>query len=254
MMNTSNNNQNICNYIDLCAKLRSMKMSGMADALEAQLANPNIGLQTTDERIEGLINAEWDLRYNKKFARYLKKATLKYINADFDDSIYDADRILDTTTIERLATCEWIDEGRNLLITGSTGSGKTYISNALCISALRKFYTVRYVKASTLIYELEQAQIKNEYLSYTKKISELSLLVIDDFGLMELDIDKCRNLFEVIDSRDCRSSTIVISQLPVNSWYEIFQNNTYADACMDRLISKAYRLEFNGRNMRNPNM
>ena len=159
---------------------------------------------------------------------------------------------MDTGTIERLAACDWIDEGKNLLITGSTGSGKTYISNALCISALRLFHTVRYVKASTLIYELEQAQVTGEYLNYTKKLAALDLLVIDDFGLMELDIDKCRNLFEVIDSRDCRHSTMVISQIPVSSWYELFQDNTYADACMDRIIHNAYRLEFNGRNMRNP--
>lgn len=240
------------NYNDLCNKLRSMKLSSMADTLELQLADPNSGLKTFDERIEEVITAEWNTRYSKKFNRYLKKATLKYPAADIDDSIYDADRLLDTGTIERLAECSWIEEGRNLLITGSTGSGKTYISNALCISALRKFHTVKYTKASTLIYELEQAEVTGEYLSCTQKISAFDLLVIDDFGLMELDIDKCRNLFEIIDSRECRHSTMVISQFPVGSWYEMFKDNTYADACMDRIIHNAYRLEFNGRNMRNP--
>ncbi len=245
-------NNTSVNYTDLCIKLRSMKMSGMAEAFEKQLADPNSNLKTFDERIFEIITAEWDLRYSKKFNRYLKKATLKYPTADIDESIYDADRLLDTGTIERLSECSWIEEGRNLLITGCTGSGKTYISNALCISALRRFYSVKYIKASTLIYELEQAQYNGEYLNYTQKISAFDLLVIDDFGLMELDIDKCRNLFEVIDSRDCRHSTMVISQMPVSSWYEMFKDNTYADACMDRIIHKAYRLEFNGRNMRNP--
>ena len=206
------------NFHELCGKLRSMKLSSMADTLEKQLATPNSGLQSFDERISEIICSEWDTRYTKKFNRFLKKATLKYPAADIDESIYDADRFLDTGTIERLAACDWIDEGKNLLITGSTGSGKTYISNAPCI----------------------------------KKLAALDLLVIDDFGLMELDIDKCRNLFEVIDSRDCRHSTMVISQIPVSSWYELFQDNTYADACMDRIIHNAYRLEFNGRNMRNP--
>ncbi len=194
------------------------------------------------------------MRYNKKFNRYLKKATLKYPAADIDDSIYDADRLLDTGTIESLTSCAWIEDGRNLLITGSTGSGKTYISNALCISALRQFLSVKYIKASTLIYELEQAQFKGEYLNYTQKIAAFDLLVIDDFGLMELDIDKYRNLFEVIDIRDCRNSTMVISQIPVSNWYDMFKDNTYADACMDRIIHNAYRLEFNRRNMRNPTM
>lgn len=247
-MNTTNG----INTNDLCSKLRSMKMSSMADALEAQLSNPNSDLRSFDDRLAEIVSAEWDMRYSKKFNRYLKKATLKYPTADIDDSIYDADRLIDTGTVEKLAECSWIEEGKNLLITGSTGSGKTYISNALCISALRKFLTVKYIKASTLIYELEQAQVTGEYLNYTQKISAYDLLVIDDFGLMELDIDKCRNLFEVIDSRDCRHSTMVISQIPVSKWYEMFNDNTYADACMDRIIHKAYRLEFNGRNMRNP--
>ena len=147
------------NFHELCEKLRSMNLSSMADTLEKQLANPNSGLQSFDERISEIICSEWDNRYNKKFNRFLKKATLKYPTADIDESIYDADRFLDTGTIERLAACDWIDEGKNLLITGSTGSGKTYISNALCISALRLFHTVRYVKASMLIYELELAQV-----------------------------------------------------------------------------------------------
>ena len=240
------------NYQDLCNKLRSMKMSGMADALEKQLNDPNNDLRSFDDRVSEIITAEWDLRYNKKFNRFLKKATLKYPAADIDESIYDADRFLDTGTIESLTACTWIEDGRNLLITGSTGSGKTYISNALCISALRRFLSVKYIKASTLIYELEQAQFKGEYLNYTQKIATFDLLVIDDFGLMELDIDKCRNLFEVIDSRDCRNSTMVIFQIPVSNWYDMFKDNTYADACMDRIIHNAYRLEFNGRNMRNP--
>lgn len=239
-------------YAALCNKLKTMRLSAMAETLEAQLADPNSNLRSFDDRIFEVINAEWDVRYSKKYNRFLKKATLKYPAADIDASIYDADRFLDTSVIEQLATCKWIEEHRNLLITGSTGSGKTYISNALCVSALRQFKTVRYIKASTLIYELEQASVKGEYLDYTKKLAALDLLVIDDFGLMELDIDKCRNLFEVIDSRDCFHATLIISQLPVRSWYDLFKDNTYADACMDRIIHNAYRLEFNGRNMRNP--
>lgn len=241
-----------CDYKELISELKAMKLSAMADTLEKQLVDPNSNLKTFDERIQEIISDEWNLRYSKKYTRFLKKATLKYPEADFDDSLYDADRCLDTLTIERLATNGWIDEHRNLLITGSTGSGKTYIANALCVSAMRQFKTVRYIKSSTLIHELEQASVKGEYLLYTKKLVALDLLVIDDFGLMELDIDKCRNLFEVIDSRDCFKSTMVISQIPVSSWYDMFQDNTYADACMDRIIHKAYRLEFNGRNMRNP--
>lgn len=233
-------------------RLKQMKMSGMADAYEEQIRNPNSDLSSFYERFSNIVNHEWELRFNKKFNRFLKKATLRYPQAAFDDTIYDPARMLDTETIERLATCKWIDEGRNLLITGATGAGKSYISNALCIAAIRQFRTVRYIRANTMMSEMDQARIKGTYLDYVNHLAGLDLLVIDDFGLMELDLDKCRDLFEIIDSRDNHKSTIIVSQLPVKSWYDLFADNTYADACLDRIIHKAFRLELNGKNMRNP--
>lgn len=109
--------------LQLSERLRQMKLSGMAEALEAQILEPNSDLKGFEERIADIVNHEWEVRYNKKFARYLKKATLRYPTADFDDSLYDADRLIDTNSVEELATCGWIKEGRNLLITGSTGAG-----------------------------------------------------------------------------------------------------------------------------------
>lgn len=138
-----------------------------------------------------------------------------------------------------------------MVITGQTGSGKSYLANALCLSALRQFKSARYIKASQLINELERAEVLGEYAETLNQISAYALLVIDDFGLMNLDLNKCRNLFEAIDSRDPGKSTIVISQFPVSSWYDLFQEHTYADACLTRLLSDAYRLEMNGKNMRN---
>lgn len=240
------------NIADIDKKLRAMKLSEMANCLMEQNDDTNCELLSFNERFEKIVNAEWETRYNKKLNRYIKKATLKYPSADFDKTIYEPDRLLDTRTIESLSTCQFIDEKRNLLITGTTGSGKTYFSNALALSALKKFKTVRYLKASTLIHELEAAEVQGEFLKCLNTLASLDLLIIDDFGLMELDIDKCRNIFEVIDARDATASTVMISQFPVPSWYEMFNNNTFADACMDRLIHKAYRLEFKGKNMRNP--
>ena len=99
--------------------------------------------------------------------------------------------------------------------------------------------------------EMDQARIKGNYLDYVNHMAKLDMLVIDDFGLMDLDLDKCRDFFEVIDSRDNQKSTVVVSQLPVQSWYDLFADNTYADACLDRIIHKAFRLELKGKNMRN---
>lgn len=236
----------------LCERLRQMKLSGMADALENQLLNPNSDLIGFEARFETIVNHEWELRFNKKFSRFLKRATLKYPQADLDETIYEPDRILDTTTIEKLSDCNWIEESRNLIITGTTGAGKSYLANALCVAALRQFKSVRYIRANTLMNELDQARIKSTYLDYINQMGKLDLLVIDDFGLMELDLDKCRDLFEVIDSRDSRKSTMFVSQLPVKAWYELFSDSTYADACLDRIVHKAYRLELKGKNMRNP--
>jgi len=233
-------------------RLRQMKLSGMAEAYEEQLLNPNSDLSNFHDRFSSIINFELELRFNKKFNRFLKKATLRYPQASFDETIYEPDRMLDTETIERLASCKWLDEGRNLLITGATGAGKSYISNALCISAIRQFKTVKYIRANTMMSEMDQARINGTYLDYVNHMASLDMLVIDDFGLMDLDLDKCRDFFEVIDSRDNLKSTVIVSQLPVKSWYDLFDDNTYADACLDRIIHKAYRLELNGKNMRNP--
>lgn len=196
-------------------RLREMKMSGMAEAFERRVLDPNADLSSFMERITELVNTEWQIRYDKKPNRLLRQAKLRYPQADLDDSIYEADRKLDHASIEKLAACHWIDEGRNLLITGMTSSGKTYLSNALCVSALRKLKTVRYIKASHLMLELEQARMKDTYMDQLALLSKVDLLAIDDFGLMELDLDKCRDLFEVIDGRDGRRSTIIISQFPV---------------------------------------
>ena len=236
----------------LIERLRRLKMSGMADAFEAQALDPNADLASFMERFTAIVDHEWQLRYDKKFRRFMKQAHLRYPDASLDETIYDPARKLDTTAIDRLATCHWVEEGKNLLITGVTGSGKTYLSNALCVSAIRQLKTVRYIRANTLMLELEQARIKSTYLEHVTALSKYDLLAIDDFGLMELDLDKCRDLFEVIDGRDGRKSTIIISQFPIKTWFDLFKEHTYADACLARITDKrhSYRLEMNGISMR----
>lgn len=234
----------------LLDRLYKFKLSHMAEALEGQFLDPNSELEDFHTRITKLVNYEWDQRQTTKFNKLMRKASLKYPNADFDESIYEPDRMLDTHTIELLQSCKWIDEPKNLLITGSAGAGKTHIANALCVTALRQLRTVKYIRANTLLFESEKARKLNESYEYVNTLSSYDLLVIDDFGLMELDMDKCRDLFEVIETRDSRKSTMIVSQLPVVKWWDLFKDNTYADACLSRMTSKAYRLECNGRDMR----
>lgn len=234
----------------LLDRLYKLKLSHMAEELERQYLNPNADLEPFGERITKLINHEWDQRQTTKFNKLLRAATLKYPQADFDDMLYEADRKLDTRTIERLQDCAWIDERKKLLITGCAGAGKTYVANAFCIAALHRLKTVKYIRANMLMLECEKARASGTVLEHTAHLSSYDLLVIDDFGLMNLEPNHCSDLFEIIETRDCRKSTMIVSQLPVNKWWELFKDNTYADACLSRMTAGAYRLEFNGRDMR----
>ena len=240
-----NKNQLSTEDYEICSKLKSMRFSGMAEALEEVFADPNAELLSFREKIQRIVDAEWNLRYSKK------KATLKYPAADLDETIYNPERQLDVHIIEELSKCEWIEQGKNLVITGKTSSGKSYLANALCICALRQFKTARYMKASQLINELSKAEKLDTYQEELNLFAGYDLLVVDDFGLMNMDVNKCRNLFEVFDSRDPHKSILVISQFPVSAWYDMFQDHTYAEACLARMLSRAYRLEMNGKNMRN---
>jgi len=236
---------------EICNKLKTMRFSGMATELEKVFSDPNADLISFDDKIKRIVDAEWDLRYTKKLNRFVKKATLKYPTADLDDTIYDPSRQLDTHVIETLSKCDWVDQGKNLVITGKTSSGKSYLANALAICALKRFKTTRYYKASGLMNELARAEKNGSYPEELNQLASYDLLVVDDFGLMNLDIDKCRNLFEVFDSRDPYKSILLVSQIPVASWYDMFSDHTYAEASLARILNDSYRLEMNGRNMRN---
>ena len=150
----------------LMDKLYKMRMSGMAEAFENQLMNPNSGLESFETRFSEIINHEWLGRENKKFNRLLKQATLKYPAADLDSSLYDPERQLNTHVIELLAKGDWIDEPNNLLITGGAGAGKTHVACALCVTALHQMRTVKYIRANYLLQESAHAHSEDNYYEY----------------------------------------------------------------------------------------
>ena len=155
----------------LLDRLFKFKVSHMAEELERQFMNPNFELEDFHTRIASIINYEWDQRRNKKIKSLKTKATLKYPDADFDQALYEPDRMLDTHTIELLQKCDWIDGTQNLLITGGAGAGKTHIANALCITALHQLRSVKYIRANRLLQEAEKARNDGLALEYTNTMA-----------------------------------------------------------------------------------
>lgn len=235
----------------LCSKLCSLRMSKMAEELARQFQDPNADLRTFDERVKALIDAEKGFRDNKKFNHLIRQAHLKYSQADFDETIYDPERKLDYITIERLEDCSWIDEKHNLLLTGASGAGKTYLGCAFGVAACHQFRKVHYYTVNRILVELKKAYTDGEqaYMDFTDQLADYDLLIIDDFGMMPIDLDDCCFLFQLLDMRETVHSTIMMSQFPVKQWFDFFPRQAYADACLRRLTSGSYRIEMNGKDM-----
>ena len=235
---------------DIIAGMKSIRLTTMAEYFRAMTEDANFGLKSSLEVLDELITNEQQCRRSRKMNRLLSKAHLKYPAAAIDDSLQEPDRKIDCALVRRLSEAKWIDEKKNLIITGKAGTGKTFIACALAVCAIHKGREVLYTKASAMINELNESHFSGDYSGKLKQYVESDLLVIDDFGLMSLEISHCLQLFEVLDAREGVGSILVISQLPVRSWYDTFQNNVYADACMSRLIHNSYRLDLEGRDMR----
>lgn len=237
---------------DCLHKLRKLRMSGMANAFIEQLSDPANMALPFEERFMAVVDAEYSLRASNKLRRMVAAAHLKYPFASIDSNpASEPERAVDYASIAALASCDWIDKRKNVIITGATGVGKTYLACALGICALQKFIRVLYSRASELVYELEKADSMKDAASCIERYAKTDLLIIDDFGLMpSLSIDRCRLFLDVLDARAGMRSTIIAAQIPVSSWYGLFADSTFADACMERMIKSAYRIELKGSSLR----
>ncbi len=235
----------------ICDRLRRMKLSTMADTLDAVFKDPLTPNREFFEIISDLVNTEWDTRRDKKFKKLLAKSGIKYQDAVFDDKLYLSERKIDQQLISKLMTCEWIKQGKTVIITGKTGTGKSYLASAFGLCALHKDYKVRYESANNLLKKLSKAnEDSSEFLDYTDELISYDLLIIDDYGLMELDVIKCQLLFSLLDAREGKKATLITSQIPVKDWYGMFADSTYADACMERMSKGSYRLPLDGPSLR----
>jgi DNA replication protein DnaC len=231
-------------------KMRKMKFFGMFRAFKTSLESGRQEDCTADEMIANLIEAEWDDRQNRNIERRLTNARFRY-KAALEELHYHTDRNIDKNLIMRFAECHFIDKHENILITGSTGIGKSYIASALGHQACSLGYKVVYHNTAKLFGKLKMAKADgSSYIKEVAKIERQNLLILDDFGIQPLDGPSRATLMEIIEDRHGKSSTIITSQVPVNKWHDIIGEKTVADAILDRIIHEAHRLDLRGESLR----
>jgi len=229
--------------------MRRMKLYGMQKAFKLALENQSLSHLTADELIAHLIIQEWDDRQNRSQERSIKNARFRYPaqieNIDFEDQ-----RGIDKNLIYRLAECSFIKQAENLIITGSTGTGKSYLASAIGHQACLNGHKVFYTGTSRLLSQLKMAKADGSALKELIRLERIELLILDDFGIQPFDHQSRMMLMEIIEDRHGKKSTLITSQLPVSSWYEIIGDNTIADAILDRVIHNAHRIQLQGESMR----
>lgn len=216
-------------------KLKALKLDGMAAAFLEQQKNTGFSELGFDERYGLLVDAEDLYRQNRRMKRYLDEAKLKLRQACIEGIDYPARRELDKAVIRQLATCRWVSEQQNVVITGPTGVGKTYVACALAEQACRKGHRALYRRATRLFDELHLARADGSYA-----------LVIDDWGNAKVDDDQRRDMMEILDDRYSAASTILTSQLPISKWHDHIGDPNNADAICERILHNAHKLQLKG--------
>jgi len=231
------------------SKMKQMKFYGMHDTFKTAIETGKSDSYTIDQFVAQMIEAEWDDRQNRKIRRNVTNARFRY-RASVENIIYDESRNIDRNKLMRLFDCSFISKGESLLITGSTGVGKSYIASALGYQACIEGYRVVYFNTAKLFARLRMAKADGSYLKEISRLERQHLLVMDDFGLQTLDGPNRLTLLEIIEDRHGKGSVLITSQVPVSGWYEIIGEKTVADAIMDRLVHDAHRIELMGDSMR----
>lgn len=230
-------------------RLRELRLTGMAEALEEQQAVPDILGLPFEDRLGLLVDREVALRKDRRQTQLLRQAKLR-LQACVEDLDFRSPRGLDRSVVLRLATCEWIRNHQVVLISGATGTGKTYLSCALAQAACRQGLSSRYFRLPRLIEELALARADGSYPKLMNRLQKTELLVLDDYGLASLSHSERRDLLEVIEDRTGRRATLVTSQLPFEHWHDAVGDATFADAILDRLVHHAHRITLKGASMR----
>jgi DNA replication protein DnaC len=237
-----NNNETI-------VKLKNMRLNAMAELHAQQVKGHQFNNITPDEYLALLADHEWEDRQNKKIARLVLQAQFRQ-KATVEDINYAESRNLDKNMFHRLSTLDFMAKNENIILTGASGVGKSYLAQALGHQACMMGKRVYYTNTARLLAKLKLSKVDGTYIRELKKLSKTDLLILDDFGLQAFDNHAREALMDIIDDRHTQSSTIVSSQIPVSAWYDIIGEGTIADAILDRLVNSSHRIDLKGESLR----
>jgi len=230
-------------------KLEAMRLHGMSRAFKATMGTGVKSSFTTDELISHLVDCEWDERNNRKIARLIKAARFRS-PASFEQIDFSLSRDLDKNQLLRLSDCGWIERHQNILLTGPTGVGKSFVAQALGHQSCLYGHRTGYYPCSRLFKKLKPARADGSYLKEMVKLGKQELIIIDDLGLEPFDAPSRLTLLEILEERIGRKSTVVVSQIPIDRWHEVIGDPTIADAICDRIVHSAHRIELTGESVR----
>ena len=230
-------------------KLTTMRFTGMAAALDEQMQMDGLDDMAFEERLGLLLDREQAVRETRRMKTRLRKAKLRQ-QGSVEDIDFRHPRGLDKSLVVRMADCQWIRKHNNLIITGPTGVGKSYLACAFAEKACREGFSALYLRTTKLFEDLSLAKGDGRYLKLLSSYAKTDLLVLDDYGLLELNQEQRHDLLEILEDRHGLKSTLVTSQLPVEHWHEQIGDPTLADAILDRLVHSAHKIKLKGESMR----
>lgn len=230
-------------------KIRELNLQGMYQCFHSALELGNHQNLTADELIAMLVDAEYNQRRNQRVKRNIQQARFRY-NASVENVNYSTPRGLDKNLYMRLCDCSFIERSENVILTGPTGVGKSFLATALGHQACMMGMKVRYFNISKLFTTLKMSKADASYLKEISKLEKQNLLILDDFGLHPVEAALRLTLLDIIEDRHGKGSTIFVSQIPVNKWYELLGEQTVADAILDRVVHCSHRIELKGESLR----